>query len=526
MNLQRLQLKVSVCGRLQAIAAIVCAAWLTTGTTLAQTASPAEESADKTQAPPVPFVLQPYRVAVELRVLHERGARNVSFESVRQEISDALESMYGRMWRLTFLRSGWLTPGTPTQVQALQPSELVDISDPGNPFERYSETELDKVLFITVLGTSAGFAVTCREFDTRLHDLSPILTQHTPQPYGIAPVAAGLVRDSFRPVLKYHRQYSDDDGNSHIELLTQAGELTPPDTAAQQVRKGDVLRLFQRMMNRRNPTKLRQLRPLQLTYIRVTAVDLDVSRGLTTGAMLSHGPSTLFGSRSRHAQQLALRQRPAASSSKLRLIQRSRENKPLICQRVSVAFKLRSHDQDQAPQLQLLSDRNGDITIPLNPDFPTVWVYVYSGTKTLARVPYAPGLLPSDSVLLPNDSIRLAVEGDLKLFQDELIDTIALREVQFSLAKKAVQEQRTDDVKQHLAEYFALPEKDDFIDKLSLIQVDAERRARENNNRFAERTVQQVCQEMRDSLDLFFNEKSRSKRMSAINNLRRQAGID
>ena len=55
------------------------------------------------------------------------------------------------------------------------------------------------------------------------------------------------------------------------------------------------------------------------------------------------------------------------------------------------------------------------VTLQVKEGLPTVWLYVYSGKALLARVPYAPGLRPVETVELPDDSIRLRVEGELDL---------------------------------------------------------------------------------------------------------------
>ena len=50
-----------------------------------------------------------------------------------------------------------------------------------------------------------------------------------------------------------------------MELQVQAGEISPPDSSAEQVIEGDVLRPFVRSMERRNPKKLQQLKALPLS---------------------------------------------------------------------------------------------------------------------------------------------------------------------------------------------------------------------------------------------------------------------
>lgn len=468
----------------------------------------------------VPFASRPYRVRVSVSCNRMKGGRAFDSETVLNDLRRAVARTYGSMWQADVYEADWLQPGTPGQLKRLQVPDIVSPEMSEEPWNEFPESESDKVIFLSIQSTSAGVDLSCREYDTRLHDLSPVLTASTPDVRRIVSVAATLVRKSFRPCLQFVRKYADDEGLEFIELQTQAGELPPPDIAAEQVQQGDVLRLFLRKMDRRDPNKLGSLREVPLTYVQVLSVDEEITRGLTTGVLLAHGRVSRFGSRSRNVQHLALRQRPAARTSKVRLVERSEQSRPLICQRVSIAYKLRSTDVDEIDQLKLLSDRNGEVTVPAHPNHPTVWIYVYSGTRTLARVPYAPGLLPVDTIMLPDDSIRLSVEGDLQLFQDKLVDSVAMREVQFSLAQRSASEGQVEAFEQAVKDYLAVPAKDDFIDELALIRVAAVRRSVNSQNRRAKRDVERLCKSVEESIELFFNDTKRARRMEAINQMR------
>ena len=318
----------------------------------------------------------------------------------------------------------------------------------------------------------------------------------------------------------YVRRYVENADREFIQLQVQAGEIPVPDPTAEQIREGDVLRLFHRFMKRTDSTQLRRLRPLPLNYVRVTSVDVTVTRGLVTGVLLTHAVVSPFGLRGRNLQQIALRQRPTARSSRIRLVERSVDNKPLICQRLNVVYKLRRKDVDKPEQLRLVSDRNGEVTVDAHDDFPTIWLYVYSGETLLAWIPYAPGLVSVDTIELPDDSIRLSVEGDLRLFRDKLVDSIALRELQFSMARRAATEANTEEFQRQLQEYQAHPTVNDFKEDLSLIRVRAVQRAEQQNNSTARRAVERMCNTMMDTLELFFSNEKRLKRGEEIDRLR------
>lgn len=473
----------------------------------------------------IPFNLRPYRVKVLVSITRARAGRAVDAETVITEIGQAIHRMYGRMWQLDLEQADWLRPGTVNQIAELDVVDLISDGDPDHPLDRYPEADSDKALLVGIASTTAGFDLICREYDTRTQDLSPVRRGSTPDAQGIVSKASQLIRDSFRPCLQYVRRYTDDHGLGFMQLQVQAGEIAAPDPAAEQVRPGDVLRPFQRFMKRTDASKLKVLRAFPLTYIQVTSVDHSVTRGLVTGALLTHGPVTPFGGSGRNVQQIALRQRSSATSSIIRLNERSQEQTPLVCQRVSVVYKLRKSDEETEEQLKMVSDREGNLTIPVHADYPTVWLYIYSGRLLLARIPYAPGIEPSDMVILPDDSIRLSVEGDLQLFRDDLIDAVALREVHFSMASRAADEGRAEDVEQHLKDYDAVSKPDEIRKALSLIRVDAVNRAAKEKNLRAQRAVENLCRDMDQTLELFFDDEKHRRRQQEIRVLRSKAEL-
>ena len=484
-----------------------------------------EVTASDSSAGEIQLSLRRYRVEVSVSTTRSVGGRRFRQDRLLDEIRQSVSRMYGRMWRLDVHAADWLRPGTPIQIAQLEVDDLINGEGSKGSLDRYPEAEFDKAMLLGVAATTAGFDVICREYDARTHELSPAVREFTPDAKQIVSVAARLIRDSFRPYLHYVRRYIDNEKRELIQLQVQAGEISAPDPTAEQIREGDVLRPFHRFMNRQDPTKLRQLRSLPLTYVRVISVDQSVTRGLVTGVLLTHGPVSPFGMRGRNLEQIALRQRPVVRSSKVRLVERSVDNKPLVCQRLSIVYKLRRQDRSELDQVKLVSDRNGEVTIKVHEHFPTLWLYVYSGEKLLAWVPYAPGLVSYETIELPDDSIRLSVEGDLQLFQDELVDSIAVREVQFSMANRAAEEGRADDVQRHLKEYVANPKLDDFKKKLSLIRVGAISRAQTQKNVPSERAVEKMCDRMMQTLELFFGDEKRISRQKELEALRAKVGI-
>jgi hypothetical protein len=171
----------------------------------------------------------------------------------------------------------------------------------------------------------------------------------------------------------------------------------------------------------------------------------------------------------------------------------------------------------------MLSDRNGDIEIEVDPENPTYWLYVYSGSVLLARVPYAPGLIPFDIMRLPDDSVRLGVEGELYLLRDQLVDMVAQKAVYMSLAKKAAGEGNVAGLEAAMAQLDALPGQKRFEEQLNQIQTDAVTKAEQQRNSGAKTKVEKLCKKMGESLTIFFAADKRVKEAEELEKLRQSA---
>ncbi len=485
----------------------------------------------------IPFDREPYRVIVEVGFAGPAARRPVLRQEHVDQIRKGLDRMYGDAWDAEVVESEWLIPADKERLNRLSPEALL---------VRYPETLAHKVLFISIEESAGLYQICCREYDTRVQELAPVLMEQTGELADVANVACRLARDSFRPVLLFTKPTVD---GMELEFLLQAGVLQVPDPSAAFIQSGDVLRTYLRQMDRRNPDKLKLLQPLALCYVRVTGFNEELradtpdspedqnvlvegitrdtsavyqDTGHVRGVLISHGPVP-YGGAGRSVQQLALRQRPASTKSHIKLVLQSRPDRPLICHRVDKVTKLRQTDANEAASVRVLSDRNGEIEIEVDPENPTFWLYVYSGSSLLARVPYAPGLIPEDTIKLPDDGLRLGVEGELYLFRDALVDTVAQKAVLMSLAKKASDEGKPDNVDKLVQQLDALPGEKAFLSKLNAIETPAIKKADLQKNASVKRKIQKLCEAMKDSLTAFYGSEKKIKEAEELQKLRQFA---
>ena len=484
----------------------------------------------------IPFAREAYRVVVEVGFDGIATQQPALRQGFVDEIRKGLDRMYGAAWAAQVEESDWLIPGGEDRLNRLTAEALL---------LRYPESATQKVVLIGIEESEGTFMISCREFDTRVQEMSPVLTEQTGEEQNVANVATRLVRDSFRPVLLFAKSTVI---GGELEFLLQAGELTVPDPTAAFIRDGDVLRTFLRQMERRNPDKLRVLQRLDLCYVRVTGFNTELradvaspedepvsvegvtrdtsavyrDSGHVRGVLISHGPVP-YGGAGRSVQQIALRQRPAATKSRVKLVLQTRIDRPLICFRVDKVSKLRHTDSNVAPGKRVLSDRNGELEIEVDPENPTFWLYVYSGSSLLARVPYAPGLLPQDTIKLPDDGLRLGVEGELYLFRDALVDTVAQKAVLMSLAKKGSAEGKLEDVDKLIVQLDELPGQKEFMSRLNAIRTPATEKADLQRNPGVKRKIEKLCLAMEESLTAFYSSDNKIREAQELEQLRKSA---
>lgn len=492
-------------------------------------------AASKSDVKEVPFPLRPYQVRIEVAVSDDMRSSMLDSSELNSAVLKNLNRMYGGLLRSEIVTSRVLLPVSESRLSSLTAK---------NVRELLPEHTSQKVMLIAVVSKNGEWTVFCREYDVLVDDLAQPVRRVTQDEREIPGLIADVIRECFRPVLMVENSGAGA-GNGRLELLLQGGELSVPDAAAAQVQNGDVLRPFLRYLNRRDPSRTELLQALPLTYVHVLSVNDEmknpevaaaddvvvdgrsadstasfVNRSRVSGLLLSHG-RVPFGGRGRNVQQIALRQRPTESESRVRLALRARPDRPLVMTRVDRIFKLRTDDSSERPVNTMLSDRKGELRVPVDEHSRICWLYVYSGRLLLARVPYVPGLHQTDTILLPDDSLRLAVEGELVLFRERLVDSVAKLAVVRVLARRAGDSRDKEQIEAALKAISDLPEQKTFEADLNAIRVSSLERAREQKNRSAERAIEKLCRTMEESLSTFFQSEKHLQDMAEIQNLRR-----
>ena len=272
--------------------------------------------------------------------------------------------------------------------------------------------EGDKVMFVFVSSSAAGFRFVARELD--------LVTRTWSAPRaGESADAAVLVPEIFRTVVAAFAPLAiiDSVEKSSAVMRLRAGALPVPDFALAKVAPGTVFRPVIRVNDRDgNP---RDVRVVQWTYLLATEVNGD-----RVTCQIHTGVKNPLGAKSGGAvQQLALAVVAPQGSTRLEL--RSRADP----RRVLCGYDVYASPPDsEALSLVGRTDATGSVMIgPAGS--PLRILLVKNGAELLGRLPLVPGLAPLATAALPDDDQRLAIEGFITGLQESLVDTVAQREV-------------------------------------------------------------------------------------------------
>ena len=433
----------------------------------------------------IPLSRQPYRVVIDVAFGRQAGISAFARERFADDFKRTCRRTWGAMWDADYRVHMGETPRAIGQLEELTADSV---------HSRLSEDSCDKAFFISIDSVGIEWTVTAREWDARSRTLTPVESETTLEVNLLDETLRDVMIRLFRPVLLLDYAYFD-----HIELRTQAGEFPAPDPRARQIVKGDVARPILRYQDKRDPTKILRIQELPLTFIVIHTVE----RSRVIGDKIT-GVGAAFGAKSRRVEQIALRERPRYSKSEVSLVLRG-SGLPVVGHRVELIPKLRPRDEEMGPKLETWSDRNGTVQFEQDRRYPNFWVYVHSGREILARVPYVPGLSQKETIELPDDTIRLSVEGELSLLRGRLIDNVARRAKFMAFAQKHA---KANEWEKTLEQLDAMKELDGlsvFRTDLNAIKVPALQRASAARNRVAQKRIARMCNDLDQVLGRFFD---------------------
>ncbi len=420
----------------------------------------------------VPFELQPYRVHFSVAFADAADLGSELRKSILLELPAAADRVLAEMWSVTADENPWLLPASAEQLATLTPELL--------PADWLTET-YDKTFLITVESLGGEFLLSGREWDHVGRTLGRPLSRRVQQRRELPGAVFKLGHELFRPLLSIEKV-----ADGVASVIVKAGALSPADPSFVQMKTKQFWQPFVRTRNSKGEVEKCQSVPWTMLQVEsLSAQGAAYGQAKVVSGLRAAIPR---GKRSR-VDVFARLLEPVTSVTELRLVSRQNTARPLVGVVVEAVVK------PEEPAKRYLTDRNGAVRIAAQPDVPLIWLYVRSGQKTLARLPLAPGLESTAQAELPDDSIRLRVEGELSILEATLTDTVAQRAVLIARIRKFVQFNDWKAAAVLRRDLKTLPGPDYFLKELNAVRIPAIQAAQAAKDRSATAYIERACGE-------------------------------
>lgn len=465
----------------------------------------ADEPPAGTAPPPaaIPFELQPYRLRVSVAFAESAHLEPALCRGLLEQFPVTADRLIGDMWSIQAEQNTWLVPGSAGHLAELNVEQL--------PSDWHQEA-FDKFYLLTLESVGGEYVLSGREWDPIGRLLGHGLTRHIVQRRELDLELFRLVHDLFRPRLQIERIT---DGIAAITV--QGGALTPADPTFRQLRQGQFWQPFMRYRNLKGVVEKHQSIPW--TLLQISEINPD-NPAHAQARVISGLRSALPNRRRPRIDVLARAVEPVAEHTELRLVSRQTPSQALV----GVVIDARA--KADGPVTRYMTDRNGTVRIPTQTVDPLLWLTIRSGEKTLARLPVVPGMEAELTAELPDDSIRLRVEGELSILESNLTDTVAQRAVLVSRIRRSIQLGDWKSANELRTELKLLPVTDAYLKQLNAIRIPAHRAALAVKDKATAAYIDRACDEVSKIIQKFLDEEKLKALDEEWKELERAAGSE
>lgn len=311
---------------------------------------------------------------------------------------------------------------------------------------------------------------------------------------------ADAVQRMFMPVVQIGNVHED-----RVDGVLLGGEYHTPDPSAQLLRPGDLLRVLLLYYDREGRPITRQ--SLEWTYLRVTERDRSQVNAQIISAFRSPLPRTR-----RRVEIFAWRVTTLLSESELRIAmgQTTRRAAPLtevlISSWESAKPKTQPEDPQPSPMIAVFTDRAGKLIVNtseleqhLGPGL--VKLEVLSDRAVVARIPWLPGSVAHQDIVVPDDSARVRAGLQLEQLKTQLLRAAAKRATLLAALRRLAENPSEIDPQPLFVELTRITDREAFFREITRIRVTATDDLLRLGNRTAARQVEKMCEETRQMVE-------------------------
>ncbi|MFK7778969.1 MAG: hypothetical protein QM501_12755 [Gimesia sp.] len=504
--------------------------------------TPADSSAISTESQHIS--LKPYRIRIDIAYASDSRLSQANRNQIQRQLQQIIDRSVGEKWTLSKQTSkqinaknslgihenDWLPYASGKGLLRLQSEDIL---------KRYPNLPFDKLFLISIEPDGIGYLISGREYDSYSRQLSPLSSRTTFEKSFLSEILFQSLRDLFSSVVSIELVQDD-----QVIVSEQASQFLTPDPSMGALQENDYFTPFFRYLNRDREVK-------NIQFVPWTYLILENNNRKYATCLISSGLRGVLSGSRRRVEMFAIRVKPIYPQTKLSLtprgtsyqtsagikVQSSNLNPQEVRQLQNEVKKLKALKKTIPPELQnyisgeYLTNRSGTIALKADPNHPLIWLYVRSGKALVANVPYIPGIERQVHIQIPDDRIRLSVEGELAVLNGELIEAVASLSMKLAHIRSWAKNNNWKEVDAGISELESgLSTKQIFQDKLNVIQVTATKKAQKQNNRSAQARIASLCRVTSDRIDQFLDptgiidlkmEINDRKQMQRKNNTRR-----
>ncbi len=401
----------------------------------------------------------------------------------QRDLATALDRTFGAAWSLewtTQADAAWCTTTAWRELRRQPPPDL--------PADHAAE------FFIRLTNTVTGLAAELCHWEPLSESWSAVETVTTADPRTLPEDIARACRRQFRPRCRWEKT-----SDTAVRLRVQGASFggTPLTSPTDIFVPWVIFRTRDKEIERRLPQPW--------TYL----VTTSLTNGIGTARVASGLRSPLSLKPRGRVEFWGIAAIPGWSATTIRCERQTKPPVPLAAHTVVIEPDQEPTIEDQKSDadagVTVLTNRQGELTLPRH-DHQLQWISITSGSLLLARLPVLPGEFAERTIQLPDDTLRLAVEGDLQRLETDLVALVAARATLMNLARAAAKRNAWDTVDARLAELTKLPGRQQFQERISAIRVPAIAAARQRKERTAELRIARQCQEAEELLIRYLDE--------------------
>ena len=451
----------------------------------------------------------PYRVSLSVAFSPDAEITEAYRESVCSTLRTRLEQTFGAVW--IFSPGGAVRPNdrlTPPDESGLERLSYRDAA------QQLSGIACDKAYFLTIGRQGPKWRIAGREWDRTLQSLGAIAFETTVDRALVPDAALIAVERLFSPLLIVN----DADRDSKSATLTiRAGSIPFGDPNFAPLREGDILRPVFRFLDSKRA--VRSIQSVPWTYL--VLQPLSKGQSQVKASVVSSYRAPLAANMRRRVEAVAVRVRPELSETHLKLVAGRDPPQPQGGLFVSISGlslpTTIAHSSTtpaaggpvasvETAQMKLLSDRRGEVTIPVDLQHPIVRLEIHSGAAILARRPFVPGLDAETTLEIADDRVRLGTEREIDVLESQLIETVARRGALIARTRAALSRADTQRAQQLISEVERLPGGDEYFAQLNRIRVLALEETHNRKDRVAERRIEDLCRKTLERITQYLSD--------------------